>query len=130
MGFLDRLLGRRETQPVREAEPPQEAEPGGEFVVEAKRVLQETIEPILREVKSCAATVHKVPGPGTQLAVALAGEKSQLDFAVEVTGRRIRVSRTVGQSPREDLGLHPLSEVTADLVQSHVADFLDRVTRK
>ena len=23
MGFLDRLLGRRETQPVREAEPPQ-----------------------------------------------------------------------------------------------------------
>ncbi len=27
MGFLDRLLGRRETQPVREAEPSQEAEP-------------------------------------------------------------------------------------------------------
>ncbi len=27
MRFLDRLLGRRETQPVREAEPPQEVEP-------------------------------------------------------------------------------------------------------
>ncbi len=27
MGFLDRLLGRRETQPVGEAEPPREAEP-------------------------------------------------------------------------------------------------------
>ncbi len=130
MGFLDRLLGRRETQPVKEAEPPQEEEPGGEFVVEANRILQETIEPILREVKSVPAIVHKVPGPGKQLAIDLAGEKSQLDFSVEVTSRGIRVSRTVGQSPWEDLGLHPLSEVTANLVQSHVDDFLDRVTPK
>ena len=27
MGFLDRLLGRRETQPIGEAEPSREAEP-------------------------------------------------------------------------------------------------------
>jgi len=130
MSFLDRLLGRRETQPVREAEPPREEEPGGNFVIEAKRIRQETIEPILREVKSIPAFVHNVPGPGIQLAIDLAGEKSQLDFSVEVTGRRIRVSQTVGQSAREDLGLHPLSEVTADLVRFHVNDFLDRVTPK
>ena len=122
MGFLDRLLGRKEAESVKEAEPQ-----GGEFVVEAKRIFQETIGPILREVKSIPAVVHEIPaGPTIQLAINL----SQLDFLVDVTGGGIRVSRTVGQSPREDLGVHKLSEVTEDFVQSHVDDFLDRVTPK
>ncbi len=105
-----------------------EEEPGGEFVLEAKRVLREVIRPILMKAQAnypgAAHVSEKGPGPRICLAVTT----SELAFLVEVVSRRVRVIHERIDEPSEIKESLRLSDITEDRVQSYVDGFLSLIT--
>lgn len=107
------------------------------------RIRRDVVEPILTKatrtfIDSCAsnrptekadAKVVDVAGPGIRLVVMLNSEMQKLTFSFDMTPRQFKVTSTNVDDQDSLLDERSaLSEVTADLVQSHVDRFLASVT--
>ena len=58
------------------------------------------------------------------LAVAIDGSASRLTFAANTDTRKVEVSRNIYGMTGEQVGAHSTEEITGEVVQKHVDDFL------